>query len=166
MLQSKGLSSRATEEDHERTRQLADAEMTIHQLEGLLEQKDKEMLQLREVRLCVCACVTGKREKKRCSQAFSYVGVCVLLCTARSECVKIKPFHIQAKPLAASTHDSKFSFNKTQKLQHAHTRTKTQEGTLYPILASLSCSLCPFSNISLGCCKAPPSGNMLLINNK
>lgn len=54
MLQSKGLSSRATEEDHERTRRLADAEMTIHQLEGLLEQKDKEMLQLREVCLCVC----------------------------------------------------------------------------------------------------------------
>ncbi|XP_036977949.1 ELKS/Rab6-interacting/CAST family member 1-like isoform X6 [Acanthopagrus latus] len=48
MLQSKGLSSRATEEDHERTRRLADAEMTIHQLEGFLEQKDKEMLQLRE----------------------------------------------------------------------------------------------------------------------
>ncbi|XP_057709739.1 ELKS/Rab6-interacting/CAST family member 1-like isoform X10 [Corythoichthys intestinalis] len=48
MLQSKGLSSRATEEDHERTRRLADAEMTIHQLEGLLEQKDKEMLLLRE----------------------------------------------------------------------------------------------------------------------
>ncbi|KAM9704984.1 ELKS/Rab6-interacting/CAST family member 1-like isoform 6-T6 [Menidia menidia] len=48
MLQSKGLSSRAAEEDHERTRRLADAEMTIHQLEGLLEQKDKEMLQLRE----------------------------------------------------------------------------------------------------------------------
>ncbi|XP_024147738.1 ELKS/Rab6-interacting/CAST family member 1 isoform X5 [Oryzias melastigma] len=48
MLQSKGLSSRATEEDHERTRRLADAEMTIHQLEGLLEQRDKEMLQLRE----------------------------------------------------------------------------------------------------------------------
>lgn len=48
MLQSKGLSSRQTEEDHERTRRLADAEMTIHQLEGLLEQRDKEMLQLRE----------------------------------------------------------------------------------------------------------------------
>ncbi|XP_068587439.1 ELKS/Rab6-interacting/CAST family member 1-like isoform X5 [Cebidichthys violaceus] len=48
MLQSKGLSSRATEEDHERTRRLADAEMTIHQLEGLMEQRDKEMLQLRE----------------------------------------------------------------------------------------------------------------------
>lgn len=66
MLQSKGLSSRATEEDHERTRRLADAEMTIHQLEGLLERKDKEMLQLREVCVrvsrrktspCVCVCV-------------------------------------------------------------------------------------------------------------
>uniref|UniRef100_A0AAV2IXY6 Uncharacterized protein n=1 Tax=Knipowitschia caucasica TaxID=637954 RepID=A0AAV2IXY6_KNICA len=52
MLQSKGLSARQTEEDHERTRRLADAEMTIHQLEGLLEQRDTEMLQLREV--CVC----------------------------------------------------------------------------------------------------------------
>ncbi|XP_077400488.1 ELKS/Rab6-interacting/CAST family member 1-like isoform X9 [Vanacampus margaritifer] len=49
MLQSKGLSSRAAEEDHERTRRLADAEMTIHQLEGFLEQKDKEMLLLREM---------------------------------------------------------------------------------------------------------------------
>ncbi|KAM6986540.1 ELKS/Rab6-interacting/CAST family member 1-like isoform 2-T2 [Aplochiton taeniatus] len=48
MLQSKGLSSRATEEDHERTRRLADAEMTIHHLEGLLEQKDKETNALRE----------------------------------------------------------------------------------------------------------------------
>ncbi|CAL8322868.1 unnamed protein product [Lota lota] len=48
MLQSKGLSSRATEEDHELTRRLADTEMTIHHLEGLLEQKDKETLQLRE----------------------------------------------------------------------------------------------------------------------
>ncbi|XP_056280969.1 ELKS/Rab6-interacting/CAST family member 1-like isoform X1 [Pseudoliparis swirei] len=48
MLQSKNMSSRATEEDHERTRRLADAEMTIHQLEGLMEQRDKEMLQLRE----------------------------------------------------------------------------------------------------------------------
>lgn len=65
MLQSKGLSSRATEEDHERTRRLADAEMTIHQLEGFLEQKDKEMLQLREVGnkmhssipMCVWVCV-------------------------------------------------------------------------------------------------------------
>lgn len=69
MLQSKGLSSRTTEEDHERTRRLADAEMTIHQLEGLLEQKDKEMLQLREV--CVCMCVTG--------QAFPCVRVCVFV---------------------------------------------------------------------------------------
>lgn len=69
MLQSKGLSSRATEEDHERTRRLADAEMTIHQLEGLLERKDKEMLQLREVCVrvsrrktspCVCVCVSWR----------------------------------------------------------------------------------------------------------
>lgn len=75
MLQSKGLSSRATEEDHERTRQLADAEMTIHQLEGLLEQKDKEMLQLREVCVCVSLCDW----QKKCIQAFPYVGVCAFV---------------------------------------------------------------------------------------
>lgn len=57
MLQSKNMSSRATEEDHERTRRLADAEMTIHQLEGLMEQRDKEMLQLREVCVSVYVCV-------------------------------------------------------------------------------------------------------------
>lgn len=79
MLQSKGLSSRATEEDHERTRRLADAEMTIHQLEGLLEQKDKEMLQLREVRRFIFVFNrTGKDETKR-SQAFPCVWVCAVV---------------------------------------------------------------------------------------
>lgn len=87
MLQSKGLSSRATEEDHERTRRLADAEMTIHQLEGFLEQKDKEMLQLREVR----------------NNMHSSIPMCVSLCTARCDDVQIKPCHIQARLLAAST---------------------------------------------------------------
>ncbi|XP_056311982.1 ELKS/Rab6-interacting/CAST family member 1 isoform X3 [Danio aesculapii] len=48
MLQSKGLSAKASEEDHERTRRLADAEMHIHHLESLLEQRDKEMGLLRE----------------------------------------------------------------------------------------------------------------------
>lgn len=79
MLQSKGLSSRATEEDHERTRRLADAEMTIHQLEGLLEQKDKEMLQLREVRRFIFVFNrTGKDETKR-SQAFPCVWACAVV---------------------------------------------------------------------------------------
>lgn len=68
MLQSKGLSSRAAEEDHEQTRRLADAEMTIHQLEGLLEQKDKEMLQLREVwiSLRMCACLFRNKNGAKC----------------------------------------------------------------------------------------------------
>lgn len=72
MLQSKGLSSRAAEEDHEQTRRLADAEMTIHQLEGLLEQKDKEMLQLREVWIClhVSICVFRKKNRTKCIWAF------------------------------------------------------------------------------------------------
>ncbi|XP_057397589.1 uncharacterized protein LOC130707373 isoform X2 [Balaenoptera acutorostrata] len=48
MLQSKGLSAKATEEDHERTRRLAEAEMHVHHLESLLEQKEKEDALLRE----------------------------------------------------------------------------------------------------------------------
>ncbi|XP_048191220.1 ELKS/Rab6-interacting/CAST family member 1 isoform X3 [Perognathus longimembris pacificus] len=48
MLQSKGLSAKATEEDHERTRRLAEAEMHVHHLESLLEQKEKENNLLRE----------------------------------------------------------------------------------------------------------------------
>ncbi|XP_071673638.1 ELKS/Rab6-interacting/CAST family member 1 isoform X5 [Patagioenas fasciata] len=48
MLQSKGLSAKATEEDHERTRRLAEAEMHMHHLESLLEQKEKENNMLRE----------------------------------------------------------------------------------------------------------------------
>ncbi|XP_057620098.1 ELKS/Rab6-interacting/CAST family member 1 isoform X8 [Chionomys nivalis] len=48
MLQSKGLSAKATEEDHERTRRLAEAEMHAHHLESLLEQKEKENNMLRE----------------------------------------------------------------------------------------------------------------------
>uniref|UniRef100_A0A8C7LLY6 ELKS/Rab6-interacting/CAST family member 1 n=1 Tax=Oncorhynchus mykiss TaxID=8022 RepID=A0A8C7LLY6_ONCMY len=51
MLQSKGLSAKASEEDHERTRRLAEAEMHIHHLDSLLEQKDKETNALREVRV-------------------------------------------------------------------------------------------------------------------
>ncbi|XP_068392484.1 LOW QUALITY PROTEIN: ELKS/Rab6-interacting/CAST family member 1-like [Eschrichtius robustus] len=48
MLQSKGLSAKAIEEDHERTRRLAEAEMHVHHLESLLEQKEKENALLRE----------------------------------------------------------------------------------------------------------------------
>ncbi|XP_075408363.1 ELKS/Rab6-interacting/CAST family member 1 isoform X7 [Tenrec ecaudatus] len=48
MLQSKGLSAKATEEDHERTRRLAEAEMHVHHLGSLLEQKEKESNMLRE----------------------------------------------------------------------------------------------------------------------
>ncbi|XP_023666144.1 ELKS/Rab6-interacting/CAST family member 1 isoform X7 [Paramormyrops kingsleyae] len=48
MLQSKGLPAKASEEDHERTRRLADAEMHVHHLESLLEQKEKEVGALRE----------------------------------------------------------------------------------------------------------------------
>ncbi|XP_073400260.1 ELKS/Rab6-interacting/CAST family member 1 isoform X6 [Dendrobates tinctorius] len=48
MLQSKGVSSKVMEEDHERTRRLAEAEMHVHHLESLLDQKEKESTMLRE----------------------------------------------------------------------------------------------------------------------
>ncbi|XP_062373923.1 ELKS/Rab6-interacting/CAST family member 1-like [Sardina pilchardus] len=48
MLQSKQTSATATEEDHERTRRLADAQMHTHHLENVLQQKDKEIGTLRE----------------------------------------------------------------------------------------------------------------------
>ncbi|XP_072001031.1 ELKS/Rab6-interacting/CAST family member 1 isoform X2 [Engystomops pustulosus] len=48
MLQSKGISSKVMDEDHERTRRLAEAEMHVHHLESLLDQKDKETTLLRE----------------------------------------------------------------------------------------------------------------------
>ncbi|XP_063053272.1 ELKS/Rab6-interacting/CAST family member 1a isoform X2 [Engraulis encrasicolus] len=48
MLHTKGPSAKASEEDHERTQRLAEAEMHMHHLENLLEQRDKEMAALRE----------------------------------------------------------------------------------------------------------------------
>ncbi|KAM7414391.1 hypothetical protein PAMA_019282 [Pampus argenteus] len=48
MLQSKGPSAKASEEDQERTRRLADAEMHRHHLESLLGQRDREITALRE----------------------------------------------------------------------------------------------------------------------
>ncbi|XP_078076200.1 ELKS/Rab6-interacting/CAST family member 1 isoform X2 [Mustelus asterias] len=48
MLQSKGLSSKVMEEDHDRIRRLAEAEMLVNQLENILEHKEKENHQLRE----------------------------------------------------------------------------------------------------------------------
>uniref|UniRef100_A0A3P9JC46 ELKS/RAB6-interacting/CAST family member 1a n=1 Tax=Oryzias latipes TaxID=8090 RepID=A0A3P9JC46_ORYLA len=48
MLQSKGASAKASEEDQERTRRLADAEMHRHHLESLLEQREREVTALRE----------------------------------------------------------------------------------------------------------------------
>ena len=49
MLHTKSPSAKASEEDHERTQRLAEAEMHMHHLENLLEQRDKEMAALREV---------------------------------------------------------------------------------------------------------------------
>ncbi|XP_042561549.1 ELKS/Rab6-interacting/CAST family member 1a, partial [Clupea harengus] len=48
MLHTKSPSAKASEEDHERTQRLAEAEMHMHHLENLLEQRDKEMAALRE----------------------------------------------------------------------------------------------------------------------
>lgn len=46
-----GPSAKASEEDQERTRRLADAEMHRHHLESLLDQRDREITALREVLL-------------------------------------------------------------------------------------------------------------------
>lgn len=46
---SAGPSAKASEEDQERTRRLADAEMHRHHLESLLDQRDRETAALREV---------------------------------------------------------------------------------------------------------------------
>ncbi len=45
-----GPSAKASEEDQERTRRLADAEMHRHHLESLLDQRDREISALREVK--------------------------------------------------------------------------------------------------------------------
>lgn len=105
MLQSKGLSSRAAEEDHEQTRRLADAEMTIHQLEGLLEQKDKETLQLREVWICLCVCLCVQKQKWNQVHSSIPLHGCVSLCEARCEYVQIKQFHMK-NPLAGFPNSS------------------------------------------------------------
>lgn len=128
MLQSKGLSSRAAEEDHEQMRRLADAEMTIHQLEGLLEQKDKEMLQLREVWICLCVCVCVFRNKNetKCIQAFHCMGVS--LCEARCEYVQISFIWKTLWLASLIAHNLDLI-----KKRNPSTYTNTQEGTLYPV---------------------------------
>lgn len=49
MVAASGPSAKASEEDQERTRRLADAEMHRHHLESLLDQRDREITALREV---------------------------------------------------------------------------------------------------------------------
>lgn len=49
MVTVSGPSAKASEEDQERTRRLADAEMHRHHLESLLEQREREVTALREV---------------------------------------------------------------------------------------------------------------------
>lgn len=49
-----GPSAKASEEDQERTRRLADAEMHRHHLESLLDQRDREITALREVTAWRC----------------------------------------------------------------------------------------------------------------
>ncbi|MBN3311236.1 ERC2 protein, partial [Amia calva] len=48
MLQSKGLPSKAMEDDNERLRRMAEAESQVNHLEVILDQKEKENLHLRE----------------------------------------------------------------------------------------------------------------------
>lgn len=129
MLQSKGLSSRAAEEDHEQTRRLADAEMTIHQLEGLLEQKDKETLQLREVwtRVCVRLCVPKQNWAIQVHWSIPLHG---RVSSAKPDVSMCKSNGFIWKPLWLAfriAHHSDLIKN-----WNPNTYTNTQEGTLYP----------------------------------
>ncbi|XP_072136210.1 ERC protein 2 isoform X2 [Mobula birostris] len=49
MLQNKGLPSKSMEEEHEKSRRISEAESQVNHLEVLLDQKEKENIQLREV---------------------------------------------------------------------------------------------------------------------
>ena len=135
MLQSKGLSSRATEEDHERTRRLADAEMTIHQLEGFLEQKDKEMLQLREVRnnmhssIPMCLCVQPDVMMCKSNHVISRHGSWLLPLLAHNSVL------IQHRNII-----------KMQRQTH-----KNAGGNTLSILSPLFSSLCLLSKLSVSC---------------
>lgn len=51
MLQNKGLPSKSMEEEHERNRRISEAESQVNHLEVILDQKEKENIHLREVRL-------------------------------------------------------------------------------------------------------------------
>jgi len=66
-----GPSAKASEEDQERTRRLADAEMHRHHLESLLDQRDREINALREV---MCSTTTGDTIVCLCG----YVFYCLL----------------------------------------------------------------------------------------
>ncbi|XP_059800140.1 ERC protein 2 isoform X2 [Hypanus sabinus] len=48
MLQNKGLPSKSMEEEHEKSRRISEAESQVNHLEVLLDQKEKENIQLRE----------------------------------------------------------------------------------------------------------------------
>lgn len=171
MLQSKGLSSRATEEDHERTRRLADAEMTIHQLEGLLERKDKEMLQLREV--CVCVCVTGERRNKVHSGIPMREGVCLCVqpdvSVNKSNCVISRQgpwlLSLLAHNLVLIQHRNINRHAHKYTGMHPLSQFLLSTAHFVSFLTSLSAGLTS-STLLLFYTTAPSSGKMLLLDNR
>ncbi len=161
MLQSKGLSSRATEEDHERTRRLADAEMTIHQLEGLLEQKDKEMLQLREV--CVC---DWRRRNKVHSGIPMCAGVCLCVQPDVSACKSNRVISSQGPWLLPLLAHNWVLIQHRNINTYTHTHTHKYTGRCTPSYFFYSLLLVHlFSNISLSCYNSPFSNMFVVLYN-
>lgn len=157
MLQSKGLSSRAAEEDHEQTRRLADAEMTIHQLEGLLEQKDKETLQLREVWICLSVCSETKMKPSAFKHSIAWVCVCLYVKPDVSMC-KSNSFIWKTLWLASLiAHNSDLIKNR-----NPNTYTNTLDGTLYPVGFAfiLVCIFFNATEYAHACCTTAPSSGM------
>lgn len=73
-----GTSAKASEEDQERTRRLADAEMHRHHLESLLDQREREITALREVKSSLA--MGGETFQFSCLLMLSYLVYTLLSC--------------------------------------------------------------------------------------
>ncbi|RXN16651.1 ELKS Rab6-interacting CAST family member 1-like isoform X1 [Labeo rohita] len=114
MLHSKGPSTKASEEDHERTRRLADAEMHAHHLENLLEQRDKELAALREDSQ-ISSLERGLRELE--DQVMMLRSSSMLSCEERQE---------EAKQMEVYRNHTKFMKNKMDQVKQDLSRKDTQ----------------------------------------
>ncbi|XP_026774144.1 ELKS/Rab6-interacting/CAST family member 1a isoform X7 [Pangasianodon hypophthalmus] len=114
MLHNKGPSSKSSEEDHELTCRLADAEMHAHHLENLLEQRDKEMVALREDSQ-ISSLERGLRELE--DQVMMLRSSNMLTCEERQE---------EVKQMEVYRNHTKFMKNKMDQVKQDLSRKDTQ----------------------------------------